>query len=74
MTYIALNFWSPLFRNLEKAAEKKLVATGAAHVIFGVTRNARGQLSTFFKICMTHEDLYAFEDAHEDGSYCFVHA
>ena len=39
-----------LYQNLRKAAVKKLESSNAKHVIFGVHRNERGQLSTFFKV------------------------
>ena len=37
-----------LHTNLLKAAQRKLNQSGAQHVVYGVSRNSKGQLSTFF--------------------------
>ena len=50
-----------LYANLRKAARRKLEALGAEHVVFGVNRNARGQLSTFFKVFYSDADLEAYD-------------
>lgn len=51
-----------LHHNLYKAAQRKLEATGAQHVVYGVSRNAKGQLSTFF-IPVNDQGLEAYDMA-----------
>ena len=50
------------FRNLDRAARRKLKALGAAHVVFGLNRNDRGQLSTFFKVFTDDEGFCRYVD------------
>lgn len=50
------------FRNLDKGARRKLKALGAAHVVFGLTRNAKGQLSTFFKVFTDDDGFFRYVD------------
>lgn len=50
------------FRNLDRAARRKLKALGAAHVAFGLNRNDRGQLSTFFKVFLDDESFFSYVD------------
>ena len=50
------------FRNLDKAARRKLKELGAAHVAFGLNRNDRGQLSTFFKVFLDDDSFFSYVD------------
>lgn len=49
-------------RNLDKGARRKLKALGAAHVAFGLSRNERGQLSTFFKVFIDDDSFFRYVD------------
>lgn len=60
-----LNAKGKLFVTLHKAARRKLRALNAEHVVFGVDRDARGQLRTFFKP-MTDAELDAYAAAQKD--------
>ena len=53
------------FRNLDKAARRKLKALNARHVVFGLNRNELGQLSTFFKVFLDDESF----DQYVEGCY-----
>lgn len=50
------------FRNLDRAARRKLKALDAAHVVFGLNRNDRGQLSTFFKVFLDDDSFFSYVD------------
>lgn len=63
MTYVdVLTGTRKNYRNLDKAARRKLKALGAAHVAFGLNRNDRGQLSTFFKVFLDDESFFSYVD------------
>lgn len=49
-------------RNLDRAARRKLKALEAAHVVFGLTRNARGQLATFFRVFTDDDGFFRYVD------------
>ncbi len=49
------------YLNLRKGAERKLERLNAAHVVFGVERNAKGQLSTFYRVFFDDESLWAYD-------------
>lgn len=49
-------------RNLDKAARRKLKAFDAKHVVFGLNRNARGQLATFFKVFSDDDGFFRYVD------------
>lgn len=49
-------------RNLDKGARRKLKALDAAHVVFGLTRNKLGQLSTFFKVFLDDDSFFSYVD------------
>lgn len=50
------------FRNLDKAARRKLKAFDAKHVVFGLNRNELGQLSTFFKVFTDDDGFFRYVD------------
>lgn len=50
------------FRNLDKGARRKLKAFDAKHVVFGLNRNAKGQLSTFFKVFTDDDGFFRYVD------------
>ena len=50
------------FRNLDKAARRKLKAFDAKHVVFGLNRNAKGQLATFFKVFSDDDGFFRYVD------------
>ena len=50
--------------NLRKGAKRILKETGAAHVVFGVLRNEKGQLATYLHAFYTDQDLWDFEEFH----------
>lgn len=50
------------FRNLDKAERRKLKEFDARHVVFGLNRNARGQLSTFFKVFTDDDGFFRYVD------------
>ena len=50
--------------NLRKGAKHLLKETGAEHVVFGVLRNEKGQLSTYMHAFYTDQDLWDFEEFH----------
>lgn len=50
------------FRNLDKAARRKLKALNARHVVFGLNRNKLGQLSTFFKVFLDDDSFFSYVD------------
>lgn len=50
------------FRNLDRAARRKLKALDAAHVVFGLTRNAKGQIATFFKVFSDDDGFFRYVD------------
>ncbi len=61
-----------IFLNLHKGAKKHLKRLGCQHVVFGVSRNAKGHLSTFY-IPMTDAELEAYQA--NNGEYInAVHA
>lgn len=63
MTYVDLLTGSGKnFRNLDRAARRKLKALDAAHVVFGLTRNAKGQFSTFFKVFTDDDGFFRYVD------------
>ena len=63
MTYVDLLTGSGKnFRNLDRAARRKLKAFDAKHVVFGLNRNAKGQLSTFFKVCTDDDSFFSYVD------------
>lgn len=49
------------YMRLRKGALRKLRETGAVSVVFGVNRNEKGQLSTFFIPFFKVEDLYDYD-------------
>ena len=49
-------------RNLDKGARRKLKALGAAHVAFGLSRNKRGQLNTFFRVFIDDDSFFRYVD------------
>ena len=61
---------------LAKAAQKKaeaLKGTRYRHVVFGISRNSRGQLSTFF-VPMTDEELDLYVNNCDDKQIYAAHA
>lgn len=63
MTYVdVLTGTRKNYRNLDKAARRKLKALNARHVVFGLNRNDRGQLSTFFKVFLDDESFFSYVD------------
>lgn len=50
------------YRNLDKAARRKLKAFDAKHVVFGLNRNELGQLSTFFKVFTDDDGFFRYVD------------
>ena len=50
------------YRNLDKAARRKLKAFDAKHVVFGLTRNTKGQLAPFFKIFSDDEAFFRYAE------------
>lgn len=50
------------YRNLDKAARRKLKALNARHVVFGLNRNAKGQLATFFKVFTDDEAFFRYAE------------
>lgn len=63
MTYVDLmKGTGKNLRNLDKAARRKLKAFDAKHVVFGLNRNAKGQLSTFFKVFLDDESFFSYVD------------
>lgn len=50
--------------NLRKGAKRILKETGAKHVVFGVLRNEKGQLSTYMHAFSTDAELWDFEEFH----------
>lgn len=63
-----------LFLNLYKGAERKLYATGAQHVVFGVVRDDRGHLSTFFYPCDDEQlSVFAYMGEIEKRTIYAVH-
>lgn len=66
MTYVdVLTGTRKNYRNLDKAARRKLKAFDAKHVVFGLNRNELGQLSTFFKVFLDDESF----DQYVEGFY-----
>lgn len=53
-----------LCMNLRKGAKRILRETDAKHVVFGVLRNEKGQLSTYMHAFSTDSELWAFEKIH----------
>lgn len=63
MTYVdVLTGTRKNYRNLDKAARRKLKALNARHVVFGLNRNAKGQLSTFFKVFTDDDGFFRYVD------------
>lgn len=63
MTYVdVLTGTRKNYRNLDKAARRKLKAFDAKHVVFGLNRNAKGQLSTFFKVFTDDEAFFRYAE------------
>lgn len=63
MTYVdVLTGSGKNFRNLDRAARRKLKAFDAKHVVFGLNRNELGQLSTFFKVFTDDDGFFRYVD------------
>lgn len=63
MTYVdVLTGTRKNYRNLDKAARRKLKAFDAKHVVFGLNRNELGQLSTFFKVFTDDDGFFRYVD------------
>lgn len=63
MTYVdVLTGTRKNYRNLDRAARRKLKAFDAKHVVFGLNRNELGQLSTFFKVFTDDDGFFRYVD------------
>lgn len=75
---IALCCTKNMFTRLHKAAKARLKALNAErftceHIVFGIERNVKGQLGTFFIPLKNDKELWAYADAVDDYVFA-VHA
>lgn len=57
---VNITFESKVYTNMLKGAVRKLKATGAKHVVFGVKRVERGYVNQFYIPC-TDDELYELD-------------